>query len=300
MRTAGGPPSFVPVGQLARRGPSALNHRPSVFNADGVNRSSASRVVIGLFVVSVVINAVLGIWALLASDFGETQGKILGTSFLISAAMLSVLVNTPAIRRHALWPAPAVGAVTGASGFVLFIALLWSEADADEWFKLAGSLLVIAAAATLAASLALLSVRPAFRWLPLMEYVSVAVLAATVIYGLWAEPDSAWYARLIGVEGVLVAAFTLLIPVLSRFAPPRVEPAEPESEPPATVAVRFCPSCGRPVTQAPLGADVETVCPACGLAFTVVAGSSRSRAGDKPGPLASVAPETGTVGSGRR
>ncbi len=238
-----------------------------------MKRSSATRVLIGLFVVSVVINAVLGIWALLSGDFGETEGKILGTSFLVSAAMLSVLINAPAIRRQALWPVPAIGAVAGASGFALFIALVWSEAEADYWFKTAGSLLVIAAAATLAASLALLSVPHGFRWLRLVGYILISVLAVTVIFGLWNEPDNEWYARLIGVEGVLVAAFTLLMPVLSRFTSPRVEAAKPEGELPATVALRFCPSCGRPMTATPLDTAVETTCPTCGLDFTVVARS---------------------------
>ncbi len=234
-----------------------------------MKRSSATRVLIGLFVVSVVINAVLGIWALLSGDFGETEGKILGTSFLVSAAMLSVLVNAPAIRRQALWPAPAIGAATGASGFALFIVLLWSEAEADYWFRSAGSLLVIAAAATLAASLALLSVPHGFHWLRLVGYFLISVLAATVIFGLWYEPDNELYARLIGVEGVLVAAFTLLIPVLSRFSPSRIEAAGAEGEPPPTDALRFCPSCGRPVNATPLDTAVETVCPTCGLEFTV-------------------------------
>ena len=39
-----------------------------------------------VFVGSVAVNAVLGIWALLSSDFGQTQGKVLLTSFLHSAS----------------------------------------------------------------------------------------------------------------------------------------------------------------------------------------------------------------------
>ena len=185
--------------------------------------ASSTRLFLNFFVVSVLVNAVLGIWALLSGEFGETQGKVLGTSFLVSVAMLSVLVNIPALRRRALWPAPAFGATAGASGFALFIVLMWTEAGDDRWFKLAGSFLVVAAGATLASSLALLTKPASLRWLQAVGNALITLLAFTVLYGLWFEPDNDWFGRLIGVEGVLVAALTLLIPVLSRFASPRQE-----------------------------------------------------------------------------
>ncbi|MGH1506255.1 MAG: hypothetical protein ACRBI6_22080, partial [Acidimicrobiales bacterium] len=112
-------------------------------------------VFVRVFVGSVAVNAVLGIWALLSSDFGETQGKVLLTSFLVSAAMLSVLVNTPAMRRRVAWPAPHVGAATGAIGFVLLIGFVWFDPGADAWWKTVGSLLTVAAGATLGANLEL-------------------------------------------------------------------------------------------------------------------------------------------------
>jgi hypothetical protein len=236
-----------------------------------VRTSSSTRWFVNLFVVSVLANAVLGIWALLSGDFGETQGKVLGTSFLVSAAMLSVLLNIPAIRGRALYPAPLVGAVTGAAGFSLFIALMWIEPADDRWFKLAGSFLVVAAAATLVSSLALAAVPVHLQWLQWVADGLIAILAVTVVVGLWAEPDVDWYARLLGIEGVLVAAMTLLLPVLSRFS--SLRPAEPgrEAIPPGPPEVRFCPSCGHPVAPGPLGTGVATHCEACGLTFAVTA-----------------------------
>ncbi len=231
-------------------------------------KPSSTRLFLGLFVSSIVANAVLGIWALLSGDFGETQGKILATSFLVSAAMLSILVNIPALRRRSLWPAPVVGGATGALGFALFIALVWAEADGDDWFKFAGSLLVVAAAATLASSLALIATPGRLRLIQTAVYVLVAALAATIIYGLWFEPDTAWYARLVGVEGVLVAAATLLVPVLSRFAA-RHEPQRSPVLPIGGAQARFCPSCGNPVEPQPLGSATVSVCGTCGLGFTV-------------------------------
>ncbi|MGB5759260.1 MAG: hypothetical protein WBM50_20270 [Acidimicrobiales bacterium] len=230
--------------------------------------ASSTRLFLNLFVASILVNAVLGIWALLSGDFGETQGKVLGTSFLVSAAMLSVLVNIPALRRRALWPAPSVGAAAGASGFALFIVLMWTEAGDDRWFKLAGSFLVVAAGATLASSLALLTKSAPLRWLQAVGNALITLLALTVLFGLWFEPDNDWFGRIIGVEGVLVAALTLLIPVLSRFASPRQE-ANGDIVAGGPAAVRFCPSCGRPVANAQPRAGAAIVCDGCGLTFEV-------------------------------
>lgn len=234
-----------------------------------MRESHFARLFLKFFVVSVLANAVLGIWALLSGDFGQTQGKVLGTSFLVSAAMLSVLVNVPAIRRRALWPAPLVGAVAGASTFALFIVLVWTEPAEDPWIKLAGSFLVVAASGTLASSLALITPSARLKWLRPVGNTLIALLGITILAGIWAEPDVDWYIRLLGIEGVLVAAITLLIPVLSRFSSPRRSEPSWEDTPPGTAAVRFCPSCGRPVAHGPLGAGSPTVCGACGLAFEV-------------------------------
>lgn len=236
-----------------------------------VRRLASKRLFLNLFVVSILVNTVLGIWALLAGDFGHTQGKVLGTSFLVSAAMLSVLVNLAAIRRRPLWPAPLVGAISGASGFALFIVLVWTEPGDDRWFKVAGSFLVVAAAATLASGLALIATPARIRWSRPVGNALIGLLGFTVVVGLWAEPDADWYARLVGVQGVLVAAMTLLIPVLSRFTSPRHQAASGAAIAPGPPIVRFCPSCGRPVAHGPLGSGVPTACDACGLAFEVKA-----------------------------
>jgi hypothetical protein len=98
----------------------------------------------------------------------------------------------------------------------------------------------------------------------------VTVLVLTVIYGLWIAPDADWYARLVGVEGVLVAALTLLVPVLSRFTGPGPQEAEPIGSPPGLATIRFCPSCGRPVVPGSSETASAAVCDGCGLTFEVI------------------------------
>ncbi|NIV56928.1 MAG: hypothetical protein GWN48_15890, partial [Actinobacteria bacterium] len=106
---------------------------------------------------SIAVNAVLGVWALLAGDFGETQGKVLATSFLVSTAMIVVLVNLPAVRRRYLWPVPLTAAMVGVAAILWFTVLMWFEVDRVVPVKLGGSGLLLAGAGTLAGLMALVA-----------------------------------------------------------------------------------------------------------------------------------------------
>ena len=169
------------------------------------------------FLGSITVNAALGIWALLAGEFGETEGKILLTSVLISAATLSVLVNATPVRLRSLWPLPVVAAVSAAGAFVALIVFTWAEVDHEIAFKAVGTALVVGAAGTLAGLLALVPLGSPYRWVSRTNTALIAVLALSGIWGIWFEPDESWYVRAIGVESVLVAATTLAIPILWRF-----------------------------------------------------------------------------------
>ena len=236
-----------------------------------MKKPSSTRVFLRLFILSVIVNAVLGIWALLAGDFGETQGKVLTTSFLVSAAMLSVLVNAPAMLRRCLWPFPVIGAATGAGGFALFTVVIWTESagPGDSVIKLTLSALLVAAAATLASSLALITLADRFRLLQLVARALIAVLAVSLLIAIWGELEMDWYYRLVGVVGVLVAAVTLVIPVAWRFGSGGPG-AGRHTDQAGDHAVRYCPSCGREVERRALGPGEVNTCRNCGLSFQVV------------------------------
>ncbi|MDH3679452.1 MAG: CBS domain-containing protein [Acidimicrobiia bacterium] len=191
------------------------------------NPDRLRRLALRVFLVSIAVNAALGIWALLTDEFGQTEGKVLVTSLLVSAAMLSVLVNAAPLQRRAVWPVPAVAAASAVGSIGLFIVLLWAEIDHEVPLKLAASGLVVAAAATLVSLIALLPLRPDHRPVRWLHGGLVGLLTATVLWGIWAELDSSWYGRTVGVESVLVAALTVAIPVLGRFGMQPIERRRP-------------------------------------------------------------------------
>lgn len=95
--------------------------------------SRARRFGLAVFFASVAVNTAFGIYAVLAPDFGETQGKIVGTSLCITAAVVLALACEPAWQRKLLGPVPAAGAVLGAVGFSLAVAGIWAEPESEIW-----------------------------------------------------------------------------------------------------------------------------------------------------------------------
>ncbi len=169
------------------------------------------------FLGSIAVNAGLGIWALLAGDFGQVEAKVLATSLLVSGAMLSILVNGAPLERRVLWPLPVVAAVTASGSLCLVIGLMWAEIDNDAAAKVVFSGLIVAAGATLSCLLALVALSPQHEPLRLADYGLIALFGLTALWGLWGEVDRDWYGRVLGIESVLVAAATVAIPVLGRF-----------------------------------------------------------------------------------
>ena len=196
---------------------------------------AATRVGIRAFTVSVTINAALGIVVLLG-DLDDLGAQVLVTSFLVSASMLSVLINAPALRRRPLWPAPVAGAAGGAVGFALLIVMVWVDSPSSGLAKLAVSALIVGGAATLAAALRLVGELPTAAWLQLATTAAIAALVGVSLVALWTEGGGDGIARVIGILSILVATGTLLIPVLTRFG---------GSAPPRRVgSTMTCPHCG--------------------------------------------------------
>jgi hypothetical protein len=215
-----------------------------------------------LLVASIVVNAALGIYALVGGDFGDVEQDVLFTSLCISGAGVIALACLPAAERGLLGPLPWVGAGAGAAGFALLVAELWIDDPPDALAKLAGTLLVVAVAIALAGLLGLVRLAPRFRWARTGAVTLALVLGALVVVMIWGElGGEEWFGRIVGVVAVLLAAFTLLVPVLGRAG--RHELAESAR---SEGVLRFCPGCGRPLEAA---SGQPAACPACGLRFTV-------------------------------
>jgi len=247
MSIACGPRGFHAPTQLAERRPVGRRTR---------------RLGIAIFFVSVAVNAVLGIYAVLAPGFGETQGKILGTSLCVTGAVLIALACEPAWERKLLGPVPAASAFLGVVGFTFAIAGIWAEPESETWAKVMMTIFTFSIAGVAASLLALARLAPRHTWLIKVTFVLLAVGAAmySVIPWLGDDPGE-WFVRSFGVVMIVLAAFVVTVPVVHWIDRGALAAAKA-----ATGGVRFCPYCGRELAG---DIGVELSCSRCGRDFTV-------------------------------
>ena len=226
---------------------------------------------LGLFFSSIGVNAALGIYAVLAPDFGEVQEKILGTSLCVTGAAVLALACEPAWERRLLGPVPPSGAVLGATGFALAVAGIWTEVGSETWGRTTGTTFTLAAAGAVASLLALARLGPRHGWVLTVTLALLGLGAAMISLVWWLGDDPAdAYLRALGVVMIALAAFTVAVPVLHWVDREALATAEPLNG-----AVRFCPVCGRALDGL-FGVDLQ--CPGCGRGFTITAtrpGTSR-------------------------
>ena len=229
----------------------------------------ARRLGVTAFFVSVTVNAALGIYAVLAPGFGETQGKILGTSLFITGAVLVALACEPAWERRLLGLVPPAAAALGMAGFALAIGGIWIQPESETWAKVMGTMFTLSLAGVAASLLVLAQVVPRHEWL---FKVTFALLGAgALMYGvaLWLNEPPSGFMRAMGVVMITLAAFAVTIPVVHWIDRGALASAEA-----TTGGVRFCPHCGRKLAGE-IGADLS--CSRCGRGFVV------STAGSSPG-----------------
>jgi hypothetical protein len=164
---------------------------------------------------AVVLAALIGISALLRSDFTETDGQILLTLLaLLAASGTAVAGLTVAERGRELvgWAAVTVAIVS----FFVVATATWTSFDDDTLNKLAGSA-ALALIATLLGTTQLVLHRGQHDWAVLVTWTALLLAFATTSVGIWEETagDELWKAAgscwIVGVMG------WVLLPVLQRF-----------------------------------------------------------------------------------
>lgn len=253
----------------------------SIAAGTGFSKRPLRRLGLGLFFVSVACNAVIAIYALLAPGFGETEGRILGTSLYVTAALLLVLACSPAMERRLLWPVPLVASACGIAAFAILIGTLWTGEPPETLIKVAGTAMTAGVAGTLASLLVLARLARRYRAVPAAAFGLTAVAGAMIVLGIWIEPGEDIYGRALGAVLVALAALVVTIPVLHRLSLGELR----RGEMPVVAGRReigFCPGCGEPL---PAGTTSAFTCSACGRTFTVLAGANRAVPADEERPL---------------
>jgi ribosomal protein S27AE len=178
-----------------------------------------------VFFVSVTVNAVLGIYAVVAPDFGDMQRRMLLTSLCITGAVLMALCCEPAWERRLLWQIPAAGALLGVAAFAGLIVGIWAEPESETLRNLLFSTFAVAIACTVASVVVLEWARKGVtvaHQRVLSSSLAFAAVAAVVACALiWTRPSEDTIGKFSGsgwAIGVALALGALL--TLARLAAP--------------------------------------------------------------------------------
>lgn len=228
-------------------------------------QSQTQRSLLYAFVASVAACGLVGIYALLAGNFGSFEGKVLGsTASAGGAAILSLAAAIPTEKRR--WrPVGPLGLIAVAVAFVMLLVLIWVDHAwrNDTFIKSLGITCVFAVAFPLIGLLSLARLRRSFEWMRVVTVIDAALLAATIIVIIIIEPhgDEPWI-RIIGTLGIVAVCGTIATPVLHRVSAIRDENAVRTTD---LVLAFTCPRCST-AQSLPVG---RSRCARCGLKFNI-------------------------------
>ena len=162
-----------------------------------------------------ILAALVAVTAVARGDFGDTDGRILGTLFLLLLAGATAVSGLALVDRAALAPLGWLAVAVAAVGFVIVATAIWSDGDAVRWEWAARAIVVLVA--VLLVSTQRLLLRGA-ALLPLFVATAAAAALAALLTcaGIGADgADGLW--QLTAILWILAGLGYLLLPVLQRF-----------------------------------------------------------------------------------
>lgn len=165
-----------------------------------------------MIVAALTATALLAVGILLFGDFGETEGRILGTTGMLAGYGLLALPAAFLLDQGRLhWLAWIVLALAVA-GFAVAATAVWTDAG-DTFGRSVLTVTVFAVAATQTA--AQRAGRRTTRTLFPLSVGLVLVVAAMATAAAWGEIDSSLYFRFLGAIAVLDVLAVALQPILT-------------------------------------------------------------------------------------
>lgn len=184
-------------------------------------------------IVSVAVSAVIGVGVILLGSFGDFETKVLLTTVTVSViSILGLACGAYLETRQMRW-LPVAGIVFAVVSGVMWIALIWGGMYRENYFTetlMSATLLAAAAAHVSLVSIAKLDKR--FLWSRWALYACVAALVSILLWLTWThfDPTDTWFARVLGALSIVVAALTILTPVLHKLSSERTDAAAIDAE----------------------------------------------------------------------
>lgn len=174
-----------------------------------------------LLIGSVAVSALIGIGVLLLGNFGRIEVRVLMSTMVITIVSVLGLACGAYIEIRGGRGLPYAGILFSVIAGLMSFFIIWNVLDEDEIFiKIFLTVTLLAAACSHLSLLALARLDRRFSWTRISAVICVALLCAILLFILWFEPtgESDLIYRILGVLGILLAAITVVTPVLHKLS----------------------------------------------------------------------------------
>ena len=170
-----------------------------------------------LLIVSVVLGAILGIFLVLRNTWGWIEVRVMLTTIIVAAASLCGLASDVAKLPRGPNILPRAGLVlTGIAASLLLLGI-WLDFGEELYWKSTTALCFFAVATVHVCLLSIARLVGRFRWVAYIAYQLIFGLALMLTIVVFGEFNSEPMWRLIAALSIIVAAISLVIPILHRI-----------------------------------------------------------------------------------
>ena len=181
---------------------------------------AATRVALIALLAALAMNALIGIIIVLKGDFGDTEGKLLGTTFGLALFTVLAIPSTVQLGRGRFYALSGFGISVSVIAFILAGSAIWSDGAFEDVFltKLMVTFGVMAFASNHAALLLLASATPKVIKVTLFATITMlVVIAVALITSVWLEDLPKEIARPLTVFAILDVLGSMAVPMLSKL-----------------------------------------------------------------------------------
>ena len=186
-----------------------------------------------VLIASVAFSALMGIGVILLGNFGETESKILLTTFIITITSILGLACGAYLETKRGDVLPICGIVMAITSAVLWTIFTWTTVGFEKTFvKIALTTTLLAAVCSHISLLSIARLDRRFQWSLYAAHFADWSLTAILLLIIWADfqSSSGIIERTIGVLSIVVAALTIITPVFHKLSYQTTNAAEIDAE----------------------------------------------------------------------
>jgi len=191
-----------------------------------MNYTETRRLLLKVFIGFLSLTALVAITSVLSREFGETQFKVLVTTFSISAGSICAMSCAGFLERKGAKGVGFAGILAAGVAVLMAIGGVWGEIKETGYWKTTLTSIVVSVAFAHGCLLRLPNLAASYRWTQTVSTILIGLLAVQIILAILGEVKDEGYYRLMAALSVLVVLVTLVIPICSRLGTGAAEPSE--------------------------------------------------------------------------